>query len=306
LWNSNLDEDQLLSPDALANRAKREFVKDGIELGPSKYVLDYKFNSREWKSELLEVIAKNFFCKTRDGYAEVVTLVGEPKNVQIVKGLFTYLERQIRASRRVAFNMAVEEGRIEYAQQNRRSYWSDKPRALSQFAVHSFKDSFAKGCVATLAKRLSEQQKENITETDKIYNAKRALNPGANLNDVTHSFGNALVAQIFSELDDAYYSFFPDEHPAAVKLREYQRTIEYNKRMQELEVERKAREQRIADGLEDAPAPEAPQKEYKKRGRKPSYRNTTDYSAYSQGRSAGASMTINESLGKGNQTKLNK
>ena len=298
LWNSNLEESQLLSSVEIAKRAKREFIKDGIAVGPDKYALDYKFNSREWKSELLGVLTKSFFCRIHQGYAEIVTLVGEPKNIQIVKDLYVYLEKQIRASRRVAFNLAKEQGRIQRAD-------GGYSRNLSQFAVHSFKDSFAKGAVSAIALRLEAQQRENIAETDKVMNARAALQPGANLNDVTHSFGNQLVVQIHTELEEAFYEFFPELHPAQVKLREYQRQIEYNERMAQLNKEREEREARIAAGLEPAPEPPKPQKEYKRRGRKPKYRQTFNSTAYYYGKVAGNTIQINQSLGS-NQGKLNK
>jgi hypothetical protein len=287
LWESSLEEDQLLSLKDLEKRA-RNIIKDGVDLGPSKYALNYAFNSREWKSELLEVLAKNFFCRTHQGYETTVALIGEPKSIEIVKGLYVYLEKQIRASRKVAFNLAKANGEIEFA--HKRRYWDDKPRALSQHAVHSFKDSFAKGAVAALGARLAEQQKENIEAANESH---------AQMQDVPAiGYGAALVAQIYSDLDEAFYEFFPDLHPAQVKLRAYQRQIEYNERMAELEKQRQIREEKIANGELPPEEPAPPVKEYKRRGRKPRYRSTFNPGAYSQGHIAGASIQINPALSK--------
>jgi hypothetical protein len=299
LWESNLDEDQLLSLNEIEKRTKPTFIKDGVVVGPDKYAVNYQFNSRDWKSELLAVLAQNFFCKLHEGYAEVVTIVGEPKSIQIVKGLYEYLEKQIRASRRAAYNLAVEENRIPYAKPNSRSYYKSgyKP-TLSQFAVHSFKNSFAKGAVASIGRRLAEQQRDNI----EMANANHA--PKVDENQKAIGYGAALVAQIYSDLDEAFYEFFPDLHPAAIKLREYQRQIEYTKRMEQLEAERVAREERIAAGLEMAPEPVV-YKEYKRRGRRRLYRDTMNGSAYRQGKAAGDSIQINPAIS-GSKTALNK
>jgi hypothetical protein len=286
LWDHQIEESQLISLHEIEKRNKRHFIKDGVNIGRNKYAVNYTFNSRDWKSELLNVLAQNFFCKLNQGYDEVVTIVGEPKSIEIVKSLYNYLEAQIRASRRVAFNLAKENGEIEYANRQSRSYWAGKPRQLSQFAVHSFKNSFARGAVASIERRLSEQQKANVEETNHAYESKGTLALG---------YGAALVVQIHDDLDAAFYDFFPELHPAQVKLREYQLEIEHQKLTERLNAEREAREARIAAGKELPPEPPKP---YKRRGRKPRYRSTLDTSAYYQGRAAGESLQINPALDK--------
>lgn len=295
LWDSSLEEAQLLSLADLEKRAKRVFVKDGIYLGDDKYVLNRAFNSRNWKSELLYVLVDSFFCKTLNAYSKTVQIVGEPNSVAIVKNLYAYLEKQIRASRRVAFNLAKEQNEIDYASTR---YWgrSNKPN-LSQFAVHAFKNSFASGAVAIISRRLSEQQRENIECADQTHETSSG--------QIAIGFGAALVVQIQNELDEAFYEFFPELHPAAVALARYKQDIEYRERTAELNRQRVEHEARIEAGLEPAFNDAPPEKEYRRRGRKPQYRGTMDNNAYKQGRVAGNSMQINPAIN-GSRTSLNK
>ena len=296
LWENELDESQLLTLGQIEKRKKKQYIKDSVKVGKSADTYNNKFNSREWKADLLSSIAKNFFCKLQASwYNEYDTIVGEPQNVQMVKDMFAYLEKQIRASRKVAFKLAEPGLPRAYS----RYYGTtNKPQ---QFEVHAWKESFAKGAVAAIIKRLEETQRQNVEDAD--------TNIQSNNNSVTPAIGKAaaLVVQIFDELDEAYYEFFPDEHPRAIKLARYKRDIEYRDRMAKLEEARKEREARIEAGLEEPEPTKEPvvYKEYKRRGRKPQWRSTERGNAYRQGSAAGNSMQLHTAV-KGGRTALNK
>jgi hypothetical protein len=276
LWKHNLEEAQLLNLKEIEKRQKRAYIKDSVRVGKSTYGYNGQFNSRDWKSDLLSSVSKGFFCMIRaSGYSEYDTIVGEPQNVVMVKEMFAYLEKQIRASRKTAFNSV-------------RNEWG----MYSQFNVMAWKESFARGTVNALSKRLEEVHSANVESANvESKGDKPALANGI-------GYGTALVTQIFNDLDEAYYEFFPAEHPLKVKEREYKQMLDYKERMVEINKRNAEREERIAAGLEAPAEPEIPRKEYKRRGRKPLYRSTENYSAYRQGKVAGDSIQLNKSITK--------
>jgi len=287
LWKYNLEESQLLSLKEIGKRAKRTYIKDTVKVGKNTWMMNGNFNSRDWKQSLLATIAKSFFCKIRPGGYDSDTVVGEAQNVQMVKDMYAYLEKQIRAVRKVAYKDA--EPNLPRALCNNGRRYSNKPQ---QFAVLAWKESFAKGTVAAIETRLELTQKENVEEAD-------AARPSV---QGEISYAAALVTQIYNDLDEAYYEYFPDEHPEKIKLREYQALLEYRARMEVLEQQRVEREARIEAGLEEPPAPPKPQKEFKRRGRKRQWRSTDNYSAYNQGKVAGNNMQLHVAVNSGTKS----
>jgi hypothetical protein len=196
LFRHNL-EMSILDDIYVLEKGESEYVKDFHDIGVSTG------DSFRWKSELLNIIARNNFCKAfrekknfGQGYKSKIIIVGQPENIFVVKMIYNYLSKEISSYVRNAWKMA---------------------QTMNSYEENEWKSSFRLGILNRISERFQEVRKQVVAENATTNNAlvirkekdlddavsdlvggfKKAVNRTRNVNNSAYS-GGIMAGNSFS------------------------------------------------------------------------------------------------------------